>query len=117
MFPCYLVLKVHDRYEGIAHWGNRIDVNRFEVHDSQNGLMVFGEASVVDGLINARTANTQASQLQLDATYVSKFGFQFYDTYVKVSELCFGSFECVRILMTIYGATYHRIWSRLCCRG
>ena len=48
--------------------------------------MLFGAASLVDGIVNARSANPNGAALSEDfpsGRYYNKYGFQFYDTWVR----------------------------------
>ena len=72
--------------KGVAHWGSQVDVQKFEFHDVRAGAMLFGAASLVDGLVTALSHNPQASIMADDfpsGRYGSRYGFQFYDTWVR----------------------------------
>ena len=78
--------------KGIAHWGNRVAVERYESYDNKNSAMFFGETSMVHAFIKARTANTLAWQSYNTNRF---YGFQWYDTWVKVilSDVTFSGFK------------------------
>lgn len=85
---------------GMNHWGNRADLINYEVHDVQRSATLFGESSLVGGLINAESGNpiTGVGPTQ---------GFQFYDTWVKtiVSNVTFRNFKnSPAIPANIYGS-------------
>ena len=80
---------------GIGHWGKSCDIVRLEVHDTRRSAFLFGEASIRDALFNSRTANTLPQQHIASHNYFPKFGFQFYDTFVKtiVSRVTFRGYQ------------------------
>lgn len=66
--------------KGVAHWGNQIELINFEIHDSESvAAMVFGEATLYNGLITGNSGNSDGV-----AQLGSVWGFQFYDTWVKI---------------------------------
>ncbi len=70
--------------KGIAHWGNTIELTRYECHDhGQAFAMLFGEAAISDAVVNARTTNVEANKWQQIGKGLGFVSFQFYDTSVK----------------------------------
>ncbi|EGC28910.1 hypothetical protein DICPUDRAFT_90740 [Dictyostelium purpureum] len=64
----------------ISHWGERVEVNRYESHDTVRSASVFGEAWLNNAIINGRSGNIVAQGFDDEYT---RQGFQFYDTNVK----------------------------------
>jgi hypothetical protein len=69
--------------KGVAHWGDKVQINRYEAHDfGQQAAMLFGEAGITDAVFNFRTANAVVTTQQLILRF-NVMAFQFYDTAVK----------------------------------
>ncbi|KYQ92991.1 hypothetical protein DLAC_05595 [Tieghemostelium lacteum] len=69
-------IKVSLCSSGIGHWGNTIEVVKYESHDNKVAGTVFGEALLDQALVNAKSAN-----IEVDKSLAPNWGFQFYDTW------------------------------------
>jgi hypothetical protein len=74
---------------GLSHWGERADVNHYEVHDSARSVQLFGESWYGNALVNAKSGNPNGFPNEQ-----TQMGFQFYDTWVKtmVTNVVFRNF-------------------------
>jgi hypothetical protein len=70
---------------GLSHWGNTPLVLHSEFHDVRVSSMLFGSASMVNALVNARTPNhdTNIGNVYVLTERDTVIGFQFYDTWVQ----------------------------------
>jgi hypothetical protein len=66
---------------GIGHWGNNVQINSAEMHDSSIGAFLFGSAAIHNALININSKNPNN---QLFIYWLYRIGFQFYDTWSQV---------------------------------
>ncbi|EFA85560.1 hypothetical protein PPL_01519 [Heterostelium album PN500] len=67
--------------DGISHWGNRVDIEKYESHDNHRSATVFGSSSIRFALVNGRTPNTM-HPWRLNSLHMVQ-GFQFYDTWTQ----------------------------------
>eukprot|EP01125_Pyxidicula_operculata_P011859 TRINITY_DN387_c1_g1_i6.p1 TRINITY_DN387_c1_g1~~TRINITY_DN387_c1_g1_i6.p1 ORF type:complete len:1531 (+),score=219.74 TRINITY_DN387_c1_g1_i6:402-4994(+) len=65
----------------LLFWGERVEVDGYEVHDSGLGGSVFDIGSLKNMWINADTPNTKYATRSTS----SRNGFQFYDTNVRIA--------------------------------
>ena len=65
---------------GIAHWGNSVKIINAEFHDVLLASFLFGEGLIAHALINGQSRNPKSSLIP----YMTKVGFQFYDTWVLI---------------------------------
>lgn len=79
-FMSFLNTKIFLCNIGLAHWGDSVLIEGLEVHDTLQGAMLFGQGAISNALINVRSYNPHNSLLP----YVSRIGFQFYDTWVQI---------------------------------
>jgi len=66
--------------KGIAHWGDRARISNYEVYDSWNSAMTFGESTIRNALIVGRSGNEYGWSTM---KWGNKMAFQAYDTWVK----------------------------------
>ena len=72
--------------KGISHWGSQVDIHKVEVHDARAGAMLFGQASIVDGVINARSSNPEGALL--GENFVGRFGMKYGFQVFLFSFIC-----------------------------
>eukprot|EP01094_Clydonella_sp_ATCC50884_P004567 TRINITY_DN13609_c0_g1_i1.p1 TRINITY_DN13609_c0_g1~~TRINITY_DN13609_c0_g1_i1.p1 ORF type:complete len:1433 (-),score=246.70 TRINITY_DN13609_c0_g1_i1:56-4168(-) len=60
---------------GINHWGDRLDVQYYEAHDTTRAATLFGESSIQHAILNMDSGNP--------VTFPAAQAFQFYDIFVK----------------------------------
>ena len=70
--------KVFQCYKGIAHWGDRIQIVGYEVHDYVTSAMLFGSSAMHNVLANMVSQNANPANIDI---WTSRMGFQFYDTF------------------------------------
>jgi hypothetical protein len=95
--------------KAVAHWGNEIELHRYESHDNRNSAMFFGSTAMIHAWVKARTANPTPWQ-QYGNAYA--LGFQWYDTWVKVilSDVVFEGFKTARGDAAIQYLTHSDEW-------
>jgi hypothetical protein len=71
---------------GITHWGNNVQIESAEMHDSIRSAFLFGSVAVHNTLMNLNSLNPNN---QLFSSTSSRVGYRFYDTSVKVRALIF----------------------------
>lgn len=64
---------------GVLHWGEQIEIDGYEAHDTRHSATLFGETLITNAILNGKSNNT----LQSLGAPGSKQGFQFYDTGTK----------------------------------
>eukprot|EP00754_Rhynchopus_humris_P021028 Rhum_TRINITY_DN14723_c0_g2::Rhum_TRINITY_DN14723_c0_g2_i1::g.112480::m.112480 len=70
-------LRVFGSNRGVLHWGDRVELVRFEMTDVARAATLFGSAWLSDGLVTGASANADGFANE------HHDGFQFYDTFVK----------------------------------
>ena len=71
-FMKFTNLKVSLCRNGEVHWGQRLDISNYEIHDVKQGGQLFGSGSIINGLFVGHTKNKN--------TIGSAVGFEWYDT-------------------------------------
>ena len=81
---------IYSSVKGLVHWGNRVEVDRFEMHDVTRSATLVGEAWLNNGLVGGYSNN-------LEAHFESKphDGFQFHHSSSKsiVTSVDFRNFH------------------------
>lgn len=70
--------------KGVLHWGPRVTVSGWEVHDSARGAVLFGSAWLTRALVNRVSGNVWNELQDVEGAGLRDLppvsGFQFYDT-------------------------------------
>jgi len=69
---------------GVNDWGQRLDLEYYEAHDTIRGAQLFSSDSILHGIIDADTPNPNHP---LEETWQRQYGMLFYDTFVQGTTL------------------------------
>eukprot|EP01060_Flectonema_neradi_P038958 TRINITY_DN835_c0_g1_i10.p1 TRINITY_DN835_c0_g1~~TRINITY_DN835_c0_g1_i10.p1 ORF type:complete len:1217 (+),score=202.47 TRINITY_DN835_c0_g1_i10:36-3653(+) len=97
---------IYSSLQGMMHWGERVEMDRFEMHDITRSATLFGEAWLNNGLVNGYSGNVEA-----DFENKHHDGFQFPDTTSKsvVTDIIFRNYKTDKCYINVLPGMFQTI--------